>query len=280
VSVELSLSEEFARVHPAGVARVVEQAGEEIAAELLAAFDAELAARVLENMAPLAAAHSLEVVPEGDAAAIVEALGLDVAAALLRRVPEAARTRLVAATGDGARARALAELLQHPPDSAGALMDPLVLAVPSSVTAGEALARVRRAPASAMYYVYVVGDAGRLVGVVNQRELMLASPVEPLPSLMRAGPDSLSSHASREAIVAHPGWQRVHALPVVDKSETFLGAIRYETMRRIERELGQSARAVDPRATAAALGELYGLGVAGLAELASAAVRGRRGGHS
>jgi magnesium transporter len=279
VSVELELSEEFARIHSEGVARVVEQAGDEVAAELLSALEPQLAARVLEDMAPLAAARALETVADEDASPIVSELALDYAAALLRRVSDDARARLIAARGEGAGSRALAELLHHPPDTAGALMDPLVLALPSSLTAGEAMARVRRSPENAMYYVYVVGDNNRLVGVVNQRELMLASPVEPLVSLMRASPSSIFSHATSEAIVAHPAWQQVHALPVVDKSETFLGAIRYETMRRIERELGRHAREGDPHATAAALGELYGLGVAGIAELASAAVRGRRGGR-
>jgi magnesium transporter len=283
VSVELSLAEAFADVHPAGAARVVEQASEQVAAELLAALDSAVAARVIADMAPIAAARALEALPEDHAAEIVRALPLDLAAALVRRVPEEARPRLVAAAGDERRGRALAELLHHPPDSAGALMDPLVLAVPAGITAGEALGRVRRAPETAMYYLYVIGDENRLVGVVNQRELMLASPVEPLTTLMRARPDSVSANATREAIAAHPGWQRVHALPVVDKNERFLGAIRYETIRRIESELGQSARVADPRVTAEALGELYGLGLAGLAELASSAVRGsgaRRGGAS
>jgi hypothetical protein len=53
-----------------------------------------------------------------------------------------------------------------------------------------------------------------------------------------------------------------------------LGAIRYEMVRRLERDLGRGAKQVDAQATAAALAELYGLGLGGIVEWASATVRG------
>jgi magnesium transporter len=243
---------------------------------VLAALESAAGARVLTEMAPLVAARALEAAPAPAAVEIVAELGLDVAAALLRRVSDTARRRLLP-TGDARRGRALRELLQHAADSAGGLMDPMVLALPATITAGDALERVRSAPENALYYLYLLGDGNRLIGVVNHRELMLAAPKAPLVSFMTERPDAILANAGRDAIAAHPAWQRVHALPVVDRNGIFLGAIRYQTVRRIERELGRSARAADPRLTATALGELYGIGVGGLAALAATAVRGPGG---
>jgi magnesium transporter len=274
----------FAARHPRGVARVLEQASSPDAAALVQDLRPGDGAAVLSAMAPLAAARCLEHVDRSKVAALLLELSLDIAAALLRRVAEAPRKSLLSALGEGARARSLGELLQHAPGTAGALMDPLVLALPEELSAREAIERVRRDAENAMYYIYVVGSGGKLTGVANQRELMLASEDTTLGELMTREPQTLPASASREAIASHPAWQRVHALPVVDRGGVLLGAIRYETVRRLERELGRAARDPDGRTTASALAELYGLGLGGFVELASTTVRGpgsrRRGGTS
>jgi magnesium transporter len=282
VSADLTLVCAFAARQPNSVARVLEQSDDLDTVSVLEALPSDDATAVLRAMAPLVAARALERMRRAAAVAILLALPLDVGSALLRRVPETPRKALLSALGDGPRARSLAELLQHEPGTAGALMDPLVLALPEELCAGAALDLVRREPSNAMYYLYVVAERGRLAGVVNQRELMLAEPGTALPSIMTREPEALLAQATREGIVGHPAWQIVHALPVVDKGGVLLGAIRYETVRRLERELGHAARQPDRHATAAALAELYGIGLAGFVEWASVSVRGpaprRRGG--
>jgi len=269
----------FAAQHPHAVARVLEERHELEAAALLASLPASVSAEVLGAMAPLSAARTLEQAAPASAAAMLDELPPDGGAALLRRVSEATRRRLLADVAKG-HARSLTVLLQQEPGTAGALMDPLVLALPENLAAGEALERVRREPEHALYYLYLVNQNNRLVGVVNQRELMLADSAKLLSAIMKPEPDALSASASREGIAGHPAWQRVHALPVVDASGILLGAIRYATARRIERELGTAARAPDRQVTALALAELYGVGLAGFVEWASAAARGPAAGRT
>ncbi len=264
----------FAECHPAGVARVLEQNPEATGAALLARMPAAAAAATLQEMVPIQAARLLERAAAKNAAAIIEELPLASAAALLRRTSDEVRKSTLGALGESARRRSLGELLSHEPGTAGALMDPMVLALPDALDAEAALAVVRKHPERAMYYLYVTGDGGRLVGVVNQRELMLAPSSAALTAIMTAQPESLLTNAGREAIASHPAWQRVHALPVVDKNGLFLGAIRYESVRRIERDLGKRAHASDAQETSAALAELYGLGLGGIVEWATSAVRG------
>jgi hypothetical protein len=103
---------------------------------------------------------------------------------------------------------------------------------------------------------------------------MLAAPDATVSSIMVKNLEKLSSAASRLAIVTHPGWQRVHALPVVDARGTFLGAIRYKTARRLERELGRAARSPAPEIAADALAELFGLAAGGMGEWAMSTLRG------
>ena len=121
-------------------------------------------------------------------------------------------------------------LLCHPEGTAGALMDPGVPALPGDISVIEARSLLKASSSRAMYYVYVVDRDNCLIGVLNLRQLMLTSSKQSLESLMRRPVSSLQSGADRTAILGHPGWRDLHALPVVDKGGRFLGVLRHETV--------------------------------------------------
>src|SRR5438128_858566 len=79
-------------------------------------------------------------------------------------------------TGDTAEMRAFCENL-HPATIAGALMTTDYAWLPASITASEAIERLRQlAPTSeTIYYVYVLDESTRrLLGVVSLRDLIIA----------------------------------------------------------------------------------------------------------
>jgi magnesium transporter len=269
---ELALA--FLQAHPKDAAAVIERFIAEEAAALLVQMPTEVAASVIEHMTPTAGTDCLMAIGTETAAALLGALHLDDAAALLRGAEPALRQSLL----DAAPAETsgpLITLLSYPPGTAGGLMDPRVLSLPHDIDVGEALARVRRSPQRTLYYVYVVDRERRLVGVLNLRELMLAPEDQPLAITMNAQVAALRASATRDAIVAHPGWRDYHALPVVDDRGALVGAIRYETLRRLERSLER--RGDTAVGTAVTLAELYWVGLAGMMKEA-AAMRKDRGG--
>jgi magnesium transporter len=150
-----------------------------------------------------------------------------------------------------------------------------VLALPEALTVAAALERVRDRPESARYNLYVIDAEQRLVGTLNLRELLLASPERALRDVMVPRPFHLRADADRAEVLGHPGWREVHALPVVDSARRYLGALRYRTLRELEDELRRRASA--DATPARALGELLALGAAGaLDALGGAALRGER----
>jgi magnesium transporter len=233
MSLASRLATAFLATHPLDAAPVVERLAPAEAVQTLAAAPAGVAAGVLRHMAPPAAAECLERLGPAGAAPIIAALPLDSAAMLLRRLPEPILGATLASVPTEA-ASALATMLQHPSHTAGALMDPRVLAAPGDMTVGEAFARIRQSPRHVLYYLYVVDRTGRLVGVLNLRELMLAPGETTLAAVMRPATARLTALDGVGAVVVHPGWRALHALPVVDGSGRFVGAIRYETIRRLE----------------------------------------------
>jgi RNase P/RNase MRP subunit p29 len=156
------------------------------------------------------------------------------------------------------------------------LITTTVLIVLSALVAGTALAfglgaQSFVAQILAMHYVqksFRIGERLRIEGIEGRIIRFTATAVildteageasVPALDLM-----ALAVSAGEAAITAHPAWERVHALPVVD-GRRFVGVLRYKVMRRLER--GLAVRTPDEQAatTRAALAELFGLSVAGL----------------
>lgn len=257
-----TLLRRFLEGHPGDAARLLEQLPAADAAATLEAVRPTDAAAVLLHMDPTEAAFCLSLLDAAAAGRVLDELPLDVAAALLRRLDASAREAALARAAPEAVA-ALGRLLLYPEGTAGAVMDPRVLALPSDLSVGEALERVRRSPRYTLYYVYIVDRRQKLVGVMNLREMMLADPAEKLSAQMTTGLESVGGHADQAHVLDHPGWRRLHALPVVDRDEIFLGAIRYETLRRLEEEDG-GPEAGQALQTVVSLGELCWIGMAGM----------------
>jgi len=273
MSLQSRMAEELIRAHPERAAAVLEGLPVEAAGALLARQEGALAGAVLAAMAPHAAGALLGALPPKRAAECLEALELDVAARLLRRAPGRAETLLAAMAPR--RSRALGALLGFEEGTAGALMDPEVLALPADLTAEQALTQVRQAADRARYNLYVLERDGRLVGVLNLRELLLAAPRTRLGDAMVRDPYRVPAGAPEAAVRAHPGWREVHALPVVDAGGRYLGAIRYRTLQDLER--GALRGGPDGGDTAAALGDLFAAGARGLLEALAGGERTRAG---
>ncbi len=257
------LAQTFLAEHPENAAAIIERLDAAEAAAFFNQVPPRLAANTLRRMVGAPAAECLAAISPDRFAAILEFLPLNTTAAFLRRLDSSQQSRLLDQSPADI-APLLRRLLQYPENSAGALMDPRVLALPADVTVSEALSRVRRAPRHALYYLYVVDRTEKLVGVLNLRELMLASSKDILASVMRRQIVTVAATADRRGIVEHPGWRDVHALPVVDDQGTLLGALRYEILRQLEGRLDAPAQTGAALSTVLTLGELCWVGLAGV----------------
>ncbi len=263
MDLETSLASDLVTAHPIEAARTFERLPARDVAALLEGLELDPGVRALQHMAPYSAMAVVAELDETKASAFLEKLPIGTAALLLRQVQASQRERLLA-TLPPRRAREVGSVLGFPEGTAGALMDPEVLALPNDLTAEEAIARVREAAGDARYNVYVVDRDQVLVGVINLRELLMARPDEPLSSLMKTAVHRLAAATDRYAISSHPGWREVHALPVVDKQGRYLGAVRYRTLRRLEESLRGDAP--EQGATARALGDLLRAGASAVLE--------------
>jgi magnesium transporter len=252
------LSDAFLAAHPEEAAAVIEELDVSEAAAFLAEATPSAAARAFERMVATYAGECLARVARDRAVDILNETDLYAAVSILRAMDGSVRQELVEAV-ETDTAAALRSLLRYPEGTAGAVMDPRIKAMPSDITVGEALARLRSAPGRVLDYIYVVDRDGVLTGVLNMRELMSAPVAQPLIAAAYRRISRFSAHATRETIVSHPRWRDVHALPVTDDAGRLLGAVRYGTFRRLEEEDAIERRHHHPSVLVVAFAQVYWL---------------------
>ncbi len=213
-------------LHPADVAEIFEELEEEEQALLLKHMDPQVSADVLEELHEEEAAEIVEDLPDTTLTAIVDEMEPDEAADLLREMPPDRRQRILAELEDPDEVR---PLLRHPDESAGGLMTTEFLALRRRMTVADALEAVRQLAPSAdpdnIFYIYVVDQYGRLVGVVSLYDLIRAEPYELVGHIMDRDVISVRSDVDREEAAAIFARYDLLSLPVVDEEGRLMGII-------------------------------------------------------
>jgi len=148
-------------------------------------------------------------------------------------------------------------LLSCEENSAGALMTTEYASLPAEITAGEAVARLRRqAPDSeSIYYIYVLAADRRLVGFISLRDLILARPNALVGDLMQEDPISVRIEEPVDEVVQKLARYDFLAIPVVDDHNRLVGIVTHDdvldAVRQEATDEAQRAAAISP------LGESY-----------------------
>lgn len=125
----------------------------------------------------------------------------------------------------GQQKAVVAKLLGFDPETAGGIMTTDYVAVRQSTTVAAAIDDLRQQSSSEVFYVYVIDDEDRLVGVVSFRDLVLSSPDAKLGDIMKRDPVSVTAGANQEDVAAMIQRYDLLSLPVVDEHHRLIGRI-------------------------------------------------------
>jgi magnesium transporter len=162
-------------------------------------------------------------------ARLIEQMSHDDRADLLRRLePQVVESllRLV----DEAERRDIATLVKYAENTAGALMTTDYAWLPANITVEQALDRLRlQAPNSeTIYYIYIVDDQRRLLGVLTLRELILAPRKTLVNELMDSQPLTVRVSDDREKVAHDITRYDLLAIPVLDGENRLVGIVTYD----------------------------------------------------
>ena len=214
------------QLHPADLASIIDQLAPRDRAGILAALDDERAADAIEEMEPDTQVEVMEDLEPERAADILEEMSPDDAADLIADLSAAARAEILPLM-EKEEAEEVRELLGYPEDSAGGIMTTEYVAIPASLTAAETIERLRELEpdAETIYYIYVVDDDGRLVGVLSLRDLIVARPEMRVSDFMYPEPVAVRALADQEEVAQVVARYNLLAVPVVDDEGRLLGIV-------------------------------------------------------
>jgi magnesium transporter len=190
------------------------QMDERVASEVIEYLDPSLVDEIFEHIPIEKAARLLQLIPADDAAQIIDELDEAKAEALLQQMapPEAREVR---------------ELLEYPENTAGRLMVRQYVRVRPDWTVEMTLDYLRQVGSEieTIYYLYVVDNRQRLVGVCSLRDVVISDPSKRIEQIMESEPIVVQPDTDQEEVANLLSKYDLLAVPVVDELGRMLGIV-------------------------------------------------------
>lgn len=160
---------------------------------------------------------------------IVQGLDSDDAADLVGDLPDDRAREIIERVGDEV-SEELEKLLPYPEDTAGGIMALEFVAVKADATVKDAIDTIRekREEVENLYYIWVVDDLGRLVGVISLKDLVLEPTDRKISGIMN--PEVISVHVDtdQEEVARLVKKYDLVAIPVVGDDQRLAGRITHD----------------------------------------------------
>lgn len=212
--------------HPADLAEWLEELTDEQRETLFGLLDPEQAAVILGELDLETQADLVTALDREKAGDIIEEMATDEAADLLAELTPEEQGQILGelAEEDAADVR---ELLEHDPETAGGLMTTDYITLRADMTMQAALEHLREVgpDAETIYYVYVVDEGERLVGVMSLRDLIVSPTDRHVRDAMRKKILSVYVDEDQEEVARQVSKYNLLAIPVVDRQERLVGVI-------------------------------------------------------
>ena len=213
-------------LHPADIADLISQVSREEGAHLFKNLDIETAADALSELMPERQAEIINSIDTEQAADILEEMQPDEAADVLSDLPTE-KAKEILERIDREEAEDIQELLGHEEDTAGGLMTNIFIAYPPQITVTEAIERFKKdaEEIESVYYIYVVDEDEKLVGVASLRDIIMADPQARLAEIIETKIKSVTPETDDMVVAEIISKYNLVALPVVDAENVLLGIV-------------------------------------------------------
>lgn len=185
----------------------------EKAAEVLSELEPEDAAEILKDLPLEQITDLFHVIPSDDAAPILDLLPDEMKESVLASMEEKP-------------SEDVKELLLYEEETAGRIMSPDFYALNQNTNVSDAITAMQlEGDVESAFYLYVVDDDNRLVGVVSLRQLLFSRPNTPLKEIMTSDVISIHTETDQEEVARNVADYNLVAIPVIDLENKLVGVV-------------------------------------------------------
>lgn len=198
--------------------------------EKFAALSRHDAEELFLSFGPLEKVELVADMPSVEKRSWVRLLPLDDAADFVQHLEPDARQEVLMLLDEVSRQDVMG-LMAYAEDEAGGVMNPRYIRLRPDMSVEEAIRYLRaqaRTPIETIYYMYVLDYDERLLGVINFRELLLASPDKRVREIMKTDLVTVPEEMDQEKISELFSSHNFMALPVVDENGHMKGIVTYD----------------------------------------------------
>ncbi len=192
---------------------------------------------VLSELDPSVTESLIDQMDLGEVVQILETMAHDDLADLIGKLPEEKANAIL----EKMRRKGADEiegLLRYGDETAGGIMVPDFVALKENMTAREAISSLQKeyADVEMPFYLYVVDEYGRLVGVLSLRQLVVVSPDKPLREFMTTDVLYVRTDTDQEEVARLVARYDILAVPVVNEQNQLMGIVTVDDIIDIIRQ--------------------------------------------
>lgn len=218
--------QKLSKLHPADIADILEDMDANYRRRVFESLDEDLAADTLEEIEPEIQASLLENLSFSKRAEVLDNMPNDEIADMLDEVDEDTVERILLnmAHDDAEEVRAL---MEYEEETAGSIMNKDFISFNVNITAQETIELLRelKPENEVAYYIYIIDEQGKLLGVVSLRDLVVSNPNTKLRDIMDDGVMHIKDNENINKAIEIAGKYDLLSLPVIDKDDLLCGVI-------------------------------------------------------
>lgn len=193
---------------------------------VISELDEDIGLNIIESLSLEELAEIIENMPSDDSVAFIKMLPQHKADAVLGMMEKT-------------ESEEVEGLLRYKDDTAGSIMIPDFIALKENMTAKDVIDSLQTQEyldVEMPFYIYVVDEKERLVGVSSLRQLVVVPPMTPLSNFMMRDVISVTTDMDQEEVAKIVARYNILAVPVVDENEKMVGIVTVDDVIDVFRE--------------------------------------------
>lgn len=199
-------------------------------------LDKSVSAEVLEKVDEATRAELFELLGDTELAELILELNPDDAADVLSELPTEDSEEVLEHMAE-AEADQIKDLMSYSEDSAGGIMDPILVSVNESASIGEAIREIQDAEIDEDFFsVYVVNSSGQLLGDVRIRDLLRKHEETSIKQFIETDTLRVRVDTDQEEVRNIFSKNDLIVVPVLDENDILVGRITADRVIEVAEE--------------------------------------------